>query len=801
MIHIYKTIQGFKVTIVDSNFNLVLEKQYKPLNSSIVDLFMVSFNSNNEIVVSGMAEKNKILLIKLSNNGDLIWAKTYSNLLTFALNAMAVNSEDEILIGCLANHQMAGQSYFVLLLNNDGAVINSQRITLSITGFYSMYNATVTDDNDFILSGSGPVVNQAYTVWLLKVNRKGGIDWSKVMYPINIPNPRYGAFGVSIQAIGNDRYLVMGRYGDDYRGSNPSPNEMNGLMIEINSLGSVISSDKMVLNPKIYCNPVDVLYHNGDFYLVGSESYTHLGTGIFLAKYNTQKNQISVKYFRGNMRYPRIEKYNSKILISSYTTINQKYFQYFNLLNISDFDMCEALDISANFLPIQLQEHSHTFRLESNILATDEYFDTIPNGCLYSIITPCKIENNSSYFKVTYESINHIDTTVFLCSDDSIVLYGKKYDAPGVYYDTIFTPSECTKVFKISINNKPLDTTNLTYSICRGDTLNIYGTPIFKEGVYAFEFDNHFGCDSLIFVTLDVHDFTRRTYNYTICPGDSVNIDGTFYKTTLNLQDTLFGQNHCDTIVKYSILVLPYGNRYQSVAICAGDTIRIGNKMYYSTGLYSDTISTPGNCDSIIVTQLSIAEIMPSSLLFWLCDQDSVLINNTYYNSDGEFTFNLKNRAGCDSIVNVKIIKESSNKYFLDTIICEGEIIRLGNLVISSPGIYQLTEKNHKHCDSLIEIHAIKDECYQIYIPNAFSPNQDGVNDEFKIYHTGIATLKIEIFSRWGERLFSSNSINSSWNGTFLNENCMDGVYAYIIQGTFDNGKTFLYKGNISLIR
>lgn len=82
---------------------------------------------------------------------------------------MALNAANEIIIGCLANHRTVGQSYFTFLVNNNGNIINSQRITLNYTSFYSMYNATSTADGSFILAGSGPNVGQKYSIWLLKL--------------------------------------------------------------------------------------------------------------------------------------------------------------------------------------------------------------------------------------------------------------------------------------------------------------------------------------------------------------------------------------------------------------------------------------------------------------------------------------------------------------------------------------------------------------------------------------------------------------------------------------------------------
>ena len=97
----------------------------------------------------------------------------------------------------------------------------------------------------------------------------------------------------------------------------------------------------------------------------------------------------------------------------------------------------------------------------------------------------------------------------------------------------------------------------------------------------------------------------------------------------------------------------------------------------------------------------------------------------------------------------------------------------------------------------------------QVYIPTAFSPNGDGVNDVFKpsaIYiknqtNNRLYTFEMEIFDRWGNKLFLSNDINLGWDGTFQNTLCPNGVYLYKIRAVGLDGKVFDFKGTLHLIR
>lgn len=89
----------------------------------------------------------------------------------------------------------------------------------------------------------------------------------------------------------------------------------------------------------------------------------------------------------------------------------------------------------------------------------------------------------------------------------------------------------------------------------------------------------------------------------------------------------------------------------------------------------------------------------------------------------------------------------------------------------------------------------------EYFIPNTFTPNNDGVNDVFKIYGSRIAKAEINIFSRIGERIYTIKNTDDSWDGTFRGLQLNTGVYVYsgIIQ--FDSGKKKKVKGDITILR
>ena len=86
-------------------------------------------------------------------------------------------------------------------------------------------------------------------------------------------------------------------------------------------------------------------------------------------------------------------------------------------------------------------------------------------------------------------------------------------------------------------------------------------------------------------------------------------------------------------------------------------------------------------------------------------------------------------------------------------------------------------------------------------IPNSFTPNGDGINDYFNVNLANLKTYSIDIFNRYGDKVFHSANIFDSWNGNYQNNAVPVGAYFYVINGTDLFGKVIRKSGSITLIR
>ncbi len=89
---------------------------------------------------------------------------------------------------------------------------------------------------------------------------------------------------------------------------------------------------------------------------------------------------------------------------------------------------------------------------------------------------------------------------------------------------------------------------------------------------------------------------------------------------------------------------------------------------------------------------------------------------------------------------------------------------------------------------------------FEFLIPNVFSPNNDGINESFKIRACGVYDYNISIFNRFGEEVFKSNSLNINWDGTVSGRNANSGIYYYTIRIKDFRGEFINYTGTVTVI-
>ena len=86
-------------------------------------------------------------------------------------------------------------------------------------------------------------------------------------------------------------------------------------------------------------------------------------------------------------------------------------------------------------------------------------------------------------------------------------------------------------------------------------------------------------------------------------------------------------------------------------------------------------------------------------------------------------------------------------------------------------------------------------------IPNAFTPNGDGINDQWIISnHCGSGVI-VSVYNRYGSLVYHSGNYRDDWNGTYGSKTCADGTYYYVVRLKYPNNKEQVFKGDVTILR
>lgn len=447
--------------------------------------------------------------------------------------------------------------------------------------------------------------------------------------------------------------------------------------------------------------------------------------------------------------------------------------------------------------------------LNDSIVSDDGFFQILSSGN-YTVTAFHEFGCNADtlMFNITFDENTLLDSFfIEICYGDSIGIGESIYTETGIYIDSLYTITGCDSIIytNLEVKNGSLSINDI--NICFGDSV-IVGNSVYKNtGTYFDSFISANGCDSTIVTTLMVNSENYTQIEDEICFGESIQIGGEQYTTSGIFSNTLSSSSGCDSIILLNLKVQNEDPIFINYTLCFGDSLLFDNQIIKSNGTYIDTLSSTIGCDSIVIATIYFNDTFFIEQTIILCYGDSIQVGSSTYTTEGIFIDTLITNNGCDSIIQTSISVENENIIILEYNICRGDTIYVLDTIFTKSGYYSWTISSSQHCDStvIVNINPLEesycDSLYcRLYIPNAFSPNFDGINDIFTPYSNVIQIEKLEIYSRWGELLYSQYGNEVSWDGTHKGRIMDPGVYVYLIYGICRNG-TKILKGDINLIR
>lgn len=156
--------------------------------------------------------------------------------------------------------------------------------------------------------------------------------------------------------------------------------------------------------------------------------------------------------------------------------------------------------------------------------------------------------------------------------------------------------------------------------------------------------------------------------------------------------------------------------------------------------------------------------------------------------------------AGDEVVLNAAPGADYSFTWFSDN-----KLIALGAAttgVVSETGHVLLTVKDSYGCSASDSVFITTKPCCEVYLPTAFTPNDDGKNDIFRLVTLGNPLItELRVLNRWGQTIFTSGSKNTGWDGTFNGKKLDSDTYFYYLRYRCANGKYYDVKGDVVLVR
>lgn len=312
------------------------------------------------------------------------------------------------------------------------------------------------------------------------------------------------------------------------------------------------------------------------------------------------------------------------------------------------------------------------------------------------------------------------------------------------------------------LSNPCEEITEIEAVVCSGRGYDFHGSVLFESGVYQDTLASLNGFDSIVQLNLTVALHYLVTEYDTICAPDVYLFGNDTIRSSGRYTQALFSRFGCDSIVELRLLVLGGDTLYLDSLICEGESVRFNDKDFGQEGIYYDSIFSDEGCMSLVALRLQL--VRPSIDLG--PDQTTCF-------EEGSITLSAP---GFDR---VKWSDGSTG----------------ASIEITTPGPYTV-EAFLGTCMTSGSINFInecqpEEETSTFYMPNAFSPDGDLNNDDFKpIFLQQPASFRMRIFNRWGGLLFETEDHQQGWDGKVDGQTLDTGVYMYMMEvdGKVDAG-------------
>jgi gliding motility-associated-like protein len=419
--------------------------------------------------------------------------------------------------------------------------------------------------------------------------------------------------------------------------------------------------------------------------------------------------------------------------------------------------------------------------------------------------------------------------TQTICYGTTYTLGTQVYNASGTYTKIFTGASGCDSTVVLHLTVSPQITHAASASICYGHTYT-FGTQVLSaEGIYTGVFTAASGCDSTVTLSLNVSPQPILSVIDTAGCG-SVYFEGLLYNANTVLTDTFHSTAGCDSVYR-TVHVSVHGNVpvIKTIDTMGCNTVVFEGTTYTQSTLLSDTAHTTLGCDSVVRhIYITVGHSGTFNVDKEICAGSTLNFADQQFDKQGTYPLAFTNRSGCDSTIilnltvnplpHVQVTEVNPLNHCIgDSVLLQAtgaytynwsnvwgtaDEAQFKAFLITNTNPVSVQGIDQKGCADSASIVLMAQHCCNVWMPNAFSPNGDGLNDVFIPKTMGHPTeYTMHIFNRWGENIYTSFNIEKGWDGTIKGKTADVATYHYFITGKCTNGEPLNLKGSFTLIR
>lgn len=442
-----------------------------------------------------------------------------------------------------------------------------------------------------------------------------------------------------------------------------------------------------------------------------------------------------------------------------------------------------------------------------------------------------------------------VDVTI--CEGQSYRLGPQTLRESGIYQETLSSSAGCDSTVTVKLTVLPRETT-LDVSICQGQSYKLGSKTLTRSGTYQETFTNSIGCDSVVILNLDIgggEAFTLKTLplSQTVCTEETVPISVEISGGTAQYQIRWFDNLNASGApigTSETVLVNPnLGKNSYLVEVTDAQGCKIVGTAAVNLLSIDATIDPMvlDVCDDTEEVLITVTNHDPDQQLVYAWEPEQAILTSPAEaevladpSVATDFSVKLTNQEGCEATLTSSITNEACNAFSITT--DQPVVVTGGSAVLSVAGCDDCQFLwSTGATDSTITVSPVSATTYSVsittaggcvcapleqtigvsdciinpedfFLPTAFTPDGDQVNDEFcvrselEIIPDEDVEILLIIYNRWGQELFRGNSFGDCWDGTFQGTPVAPDVYGYhlMVRCTDDS---YTQKGDVTILR